>query len=191
MAKIFILQGNPDNESFCGSFATAYEEGAKSAGHEVRRMNIGEMQFDPILHKGYKVIQALEPDLLQVQEEMKWADHIVILYPMWWSSMPALLKGMFDRMFLPGFAYHFNKDNMGWHGLLHGKSAHVFITMDSWPMIQRILFGDSTNEIGRAILRFSGIHPVRIKKIGPMKDMSAEHIETWKQKIYQLGQNAK
>ncbi len=189
--KIFILQGNPDNETVCGLFANNYEQGAKDAGHEIRRINIGELKFDPILHKGYKEIQSLEPDLLKVQEDIKWAEHIVIFYPMWWSSMPALLKGMFDRMFLPGFAYNFHKHDMGWRGLLHGRSADVFITMDSWPIIQRILFGDSTNEISRAILKFSGIHPVYIKKIGPIKDMKPGEIEGWGKWFNRLGKKAK
>jgi NAD(P)H dehydrogenase (quinone) len=187
--KIFILQGNPDNETTCGSFADNYERGAKEVGHEVRRMNISDMQFDPILHKGYKVIQSLEPDLLKVQENIKWADHFVLLYPMWWSAMPALLKGMFDRMWIPNFAFHMH--GMGWHGLLHGRSAHVFITMDSWPLVQRFLFGDSTNEIGRAMLKFAGMHPVHIKKIGPIKDMSPEHLAKWREEMRRLGQLAK
>ena len=189
--RIFILQGNPDNESTCGTFASNYEKGARDQGHEVRRLNIGELRFDPILHKGYKVVQDLEPDLLKVQENIRWSNHIVLFYPMWWSSMPAILKGLFDRIFLPGFAYHFHENNMGWHGLLHGRSAHVFVTMDSWPIIQRILFGDSTNEIGRAILRFSGIHPVHIKKIGPIKDFSAAHLDKWKEEMVKLGRLGK
>lgn len=187
MKKIFILQGNGDNETFCGTLATAYEESAKAAGHDVHRINIGDLKFDPILHKGYKTIQALEPDLKRVQEEIKWADHFVLLYPTWWSAMPALLKGMIDRMWLPGFAYHFHMHGMAWHGLLHGKSARVIITMDNWPLISRILFGDSTNEIARAVLKFSGIHPVRVTKVGDVKGLSDAHKDRWKKRVGLLG----
>src|SRR3990167_320914 len=75
--KIYILLGHPDKETLSGHFADIYEQEAKAAGHEVRRTNIGDLSFDPILHKGYKVIQELEPDLLKVQEDMRWAEHLV------------------------------------------------------------------------------------------------------------------
>ncbi|MEK7129079.1 MAG: NAD(P)H-dependent oxidoreductase, partial [Patescibacteria group bacterium] len=79
--KILILLGHSDNETTCGSFATAYEEGAKETGYEVKRVNLGDLKFDPILHKGYKVIQELEPDLLALQNDFRWAEHIVLFYP--------------------------------------------------------------------------------------------------------------
>lgn len=188
--NIFILLGHPDKYTTCGMLATAYEEAAEKAGHQVRRTNLGDLHFDPILHKGYHEIQELEPDLVRVQDNFKWADHIVIVYPNWWSSMPALLKGLFDRMFLPGFAYHFNESHMTWHRLLKGKSARVIITMDNWPTIARFLFGDYTNEISRAILGFSGVHPVRISKIGPVRTMSDHRKRSLKLRISDLAKEA-
>jgi NAD(P)H dehydrogenase (quinone) len=189
--KILVFLGEEQKGSFCGGLADAYEEGARSAGAEVKRLNIGDLTFDPILHNAYRTIQALEPDLVAVQDAIKWADHIFLVYPMWWSAMPAILKGMFDRMFLPGFAYHFNKNGMGWAKLLKGKSARIIITMDSWPMVQRFLFGDSTNEISRAIFGFAGIHPVVVKKIGPVKSMSDKEKTSWKETLKDWGKAGK
>lgn len=184
--KILVLLGHPDSESLCRSFCDKYAEGAKISGHEVKRVNLGDLRFDPILHKGYKVIQALEPDLKQLQEDIKWCEHLVIVYPSWWSTMPALLKGMFDRMWLPGFAYNFNKNGMGWKRLLKGRTATVFVTSDSPPLVARMLFGDNTNEIQDGILWFSGFH-VKMKKVGPMKKISPEGVAKWQNRFVSWG----
>ena len=128
MAKnILVLLGNPDVTSFSGAVADAYVMEAANAGHHVERININDMRFDPVLHKGYKEIQALEPDLLAMQEKWRWADHIVIIYPNWWCTMPAALKGMFDRMFLPGFAFNFDKTTHKLIKRLAGKTARVIV----------------------------------------------------------------
>jgi NAD(P)H dehydrogenase (quinone) len=189
--KIFILLGHPDKDTRCGHFADSYENGARDAGHEVERVNIGDLTFDPILHLGYKAIQDLEPDLKMVQEKIKWADHFVIFYPTWWSTMPAILKGFFDRAWLPGFAFHFHKNGLFWDRLLKGKSARVYITLDSNSWVSRIIMGDTKNEIKWGMLWFAGFFPIRIKKIGSLKFASAQKIEKIKAKFFKWGRKAK
>jgi len=193
--KIFVLLGNEDCDTLSGSLATSYEKGARDAGHEVKRINVCDLTFDPLLHKGYKEIQKLEPDLERVQNYMKWADHIAIFYPNWWGTMPALLKGMFDRMFLPGFAFRFRKEGLfkrlRWERLLKGRSAHVCITMNYKPWMANVLFGDNSNEIVRNILKFAGISPVYLVKMGPVEKMPEIEIEKLKTMAYRAGENAK
>lgn len=189
--KIFILLGHPDKDSFNGTLAGEYEKGAIESGHDVRRMNIGDMAFDPILHKGYRVIQSLEPDLLAFQENMKWCDHFVVLYPTWFSTMPALLKGLFDRVWLPGFAYHFPENGYVWKRLLKGRSSRMIVTSDTMPIILRIVFGDTTNELKKGILWFAGFSPVRISKFGYLKHFGMWRREHIKKKVYKLGKKAK
>ncbi len=182
--------GNPDSEDTLGcEIADTYAKEAETAGHEVRRTNIDDMKFDPILHKGYKVIQPLEPDLLKVQENMKWADHFVLIYPLWWASMPALLKGMWDRVFIPGFAFHFHKNGMGWDKLLAGKTARVVITSKNWAIVERVLFGDFKNEVGRAILGFAG-YKVHITEIGHAENMTPEMKSSWMKTVSKLARSA-
>lgn len=188
--KIFILLGHADSDTLSGSFVDAYERGAKAAGHDVRRTNLADCVFDPILHKGYKVIQSLEPDLVIIQENIKWCDHFVILYPSWWSTMPAILKGLFDRIWMPHFAFNFKKEGIGagyiWYRLLKGRTARVFVTSDSHPLLARFIFGDTTNEIKQCILWFAGFS-VRIKKVGPLKFISEKGIAGWRHRFERWG----
>lgn len=173
--KILVLVGHPDNECLNVELGNAYAEGARKAGAEVRRVNLADLHFDPILHKGYKVVQELEPDLKKLQEDIRWCNHFVIFYPSWWSTMPALLKGLFDRMWLPGFAYRFKQEGFGagylWEKLLKGRTARVFVTSDSPALIARLMFGDNTNEIRQGILGFAGIR-ASVHKIGGLKNIS-------------------
>ena len=191
MKKIFILLGHPDEDSFNCTLADEYQRGAEEAGHEVRRINISDMQFDPVLHHGYRLIQALEPDLLAFQENIRWCEHFVVFYPSWWSTMPALLKGLFDRVWLPGFAYKFTSE-FSWEKLLKGRSATMFVTSDTIPLVQRIIFGDTTNELRKGILWFAGFGPIRVRKFGYLKHFgSTGRRERIKRKVYNLGRKAK
>src|SRR3989344_2189372 len=189
--KIFILLGHPDKDSFNCTLADEYQRGAEENSHEVCRMNLADMQFDPILHNGYRLIQELEPDLIAFQENMRWCEHLVIFYPSWWSTMPALLKGLFDRVWLPGFAYNFTSE-FTWKKLLKGKSATMFVTSDTIPFVQRLVFGDTTNELRKGILWFAGFGPIRVCKFGYLKHFgSTGRRERIKSKVYRLGHKVK
>ncbi len=184
--KILVLLGHPDKETYSGEVAERYVTGATEAGHEVKRVNLGELSFDPILHKGYKEIQALEPDLVDLQEKFKWADHIVIVYPNWWTTMPALLKGLFDRFWLPGFAFNFDKETKKLIKRLDGKTARVFVLAGTHsPFKTWWKFGDFTNEIQYGILEFAGIK-TDVTAFGPCEHVDGVCREGWLKDVEKL-----
>ncbi len=188
--KILVLLGHPDHETFSGTVADRYQAAAQDAGHEVRRKNIGQLQFDPILHKGYKEIQHLEPDLVALQEDFNWADHILIVYPNWWVTMPAILKGLFDRMWLPGFAFNFDKTTKQLIQRLKGKTARVIIISGTHSPFQTWWkFGDYYNEIQEGILGFAGIK-TSVKTIGPCEKVDDTCRERWMKDVEKLGRKA-
>ncbi len=189
--KIFVLLGHPDASGICGEMANAYEQAAQNAGHEVRRLNIGEMQFDPILHKGYRARQDLEPDLVKFQELVQWADHFVIVYPVWWVGMPALLKGLFDRAWLPGSAFRYIKTKEGkrtifWHRLFRGKSARIFMTSGTHPLLVRFLPGNVNAQLRWGILWFAGFK-VRSDWFGPAENVPEDTKARWIARVKELG----
>lgn len=185
--KIVILLGNSDKETYSGSMADAYEKGAKESGHEVIRFNIGEMKFDPILHKGYKEIQALEKDLVDLQEAITLADHLVIVYPNWWCAMPAILKGLFDRTWIPGFAFNFDKQTKKLIQRLKGKTGRTIVVAGTHsPFKTWWLFGDYTNELQHGILGFSGIE-ASTTTFGPTEKVSEAKRQQWLKEVEVLG----
>jgi len=188
--KIFILLGHPDKDTYSGAVADTYQEAATQAGHEVSRANIGELQFDPILHKGYKEIQHLEPDLVAVQDEIRNADHIVVIYPNWWVTMPAILKGFFDRTWLPGFAFNFNKETKKIEQHLKGKTGRVIVLSGTHTFFQTWWkFGDFTNEIQHGILGFAGIK-TNISVYGPCEKVDDTCRDNWLKEVALLAKKA-
>jgi putative NADPH-quinone reductase len=187
MKKILVFLGHPNKDTYSGKLADAYENLARAAGNDVERINISDLDFDPILHQGYKQIQPLEPDLIRLQERISWADHIVFIYPNWWITMPAVMKGMFDRMWLPGFAFNFDKMTKKLIQRLKGKTARVIIVAGTHsPFMTWWKFGDYTNELSHGILGFAGIN-AKVSAFGPTERVGTEKLDAWIKKVEMLG----
>ncbi len=190
---VTVILGHPDNDTWCGTLAEVYAAGAESAGAKVRRIRLADLSFDPVLHKGYKTIQQLEPDLLKAQQDIAWANHLVFVYPMWWGSMPALLKGFMDRVFHPGFGFQFDSDtSYTWKKLLGGRSARLVITMDGPPRLIRLLYKDPAVHMMKGMtLEFCGIAPVQVTQLGPVKRATRARRLLWKMQVEDLGRALK
>ncbi|MGL4205351.1 MAG: NAD(P)H-dependent oxidoreductase [Aeromonadaceae bacterium] len=188
---VVVILGHPDAESYCAALAQGYVTAASEVGHQVSLYALGNMEFDPILRQGYKVVQQLEPDLLELQAAIARADHLVFVYPTWWGTMPALLKGMFDRLFIPGFAFKYRQPESAlWDKLLKGRSAQVIVTMDTPGWYYRLVYKLAGHHIiKRCILDFCGIKPVAIHAIGPVKSSSLTLRQKWLAEVQRLAAN--
>lgn len=186
--QILVVLGHPCSDSLCAGLATAYADAARAAGAQVRLLRLGQLTFDPLLHAGYREVQALEPDLLAAQQDILWAQHLVWVYPIWWGAMPALLKGFIDRVFLPGFAFKYREGSPLWDKLLTGRTAELLVTMDSPPWYYRwVTRMPGHQQMKRAILEYSGIRPVRVHSFGPVRSASTERLAQWVNAARQLG----
>ena len=192
MKKILLILGHPNRETFCGGLAESYKKGALKAGAEVEEIFVSDLKFDPVLHLGYQAIQDLEPDLVRAQELIKWAEHIVWVYPTWWVTMPALLKGFIDRVLLPGFAFKYRENSSLWDKFLTGKSARLIITMDAPAWYNFLVYGNAGQKaMKRGTLGFCGIKPVRVTTIGSVKMLKPEQLKKWLAKAEKLGEELK
>lgn len=179
--KVLVILGHPRRDSFCGALAEAYAEGARTAGLAVERLDLADLAFDPHVRVSSPRDQALEPDLVKAQALIRWADHLVFVYPAWWGTMPALLKGFLDRSLTPGFAFEADHEHPArWTKLLEGRSAHLLVTMDTPPWAYRLLYRQPGHmAMRRATLGFCGIGPTFVSAFGPVKPASPESRVRW------------
>ncbi len=186
--RIAIIIGHPDKESYNFALAAAYKCGAEKAGAEVREIIIRDLDFNPNLEFGYRKRTELEPDLLKSQETLKWADHLVWIYPVWWASVPALMKGFLDRVLLPGYAFTKREGSVWWDKHFTGKTARIISTLDQ-PSWYYVLFNGSPSHkaMKKLTLNFIGVKSVRITSIGPLR-LSKDAFRTkWLEKVERLG----
>jgi len=190
--KILIINGHPDQESYNFALATAYKRGAIESGAEVKEIIIRDLSFNLNLEFGYRKRTELEPDLLNAWEKIQWAEHLVLIYPVWWGSIPAIMKGFFDRLFLPGFAFTKRENSVWWDKHLSGRSARIITTMDQPNLYYRFNYGSPSHKsVKRLTLNFVGIKPVKITAIGPLRLSKDSFRSKWIRKVERLGQQRK
>jgi NAD(P)H dehydrogenase (quinone) len=188
MKKILLIQGHPDSESFNFALYDAYKKGAKASGADIKEIIVRDLEFNPNLQFGYRKRTELEPDLLNAIDKIKWADHLVLFYPVWWGSVPAILKGFIDRVFLPGIVFEKIENSVWWKKFLTGKTGHIVSTLDQPVWYYWLINGrPSYHAMKRMTLNFVGIKPVRTTTIGPIRLSKESYRADWLKKLEKLG----
>jgi putative NADPH-quinone reductase len=186
--KTLIINGHPDKESFNYALHKAYKDGALSAKKEVKEITLATMQFNPNLQFGYRKSTELEPDLLDACEKIQWAEHIVWIFPIWWSGMPALLKGFIDRLFLPGFAYDSQEKSPFPKKLLIGKTSEIICTMGAPVLYYKLVYRScGTRLLSKCVLDYCGVKNKRTTYFAMMKNSTNEQRKKWLEKVTKMG----
>jgi putative NADPH-quinone reductase len=190
--RILLINGHPDPrpERFCAALCDAYAAGAISQGREVRRLAVGELDLPLIRTRESFESPSPPPAAAGVQASITWADHVVIVHPLWLGSAPALLKGFCEQVFRYGFALPSGgRPNL--RGQLSGRSARLIVTMGMPAPIYRAVFGAfGVRGFERGVLWLAGIRPIRRTLIGQVEADPARRAQ-WLASVRRLGERGR
>ncbi len=192
--RILIIQGHPDPKRghLCHALAQAYADGAAEAGHKLRLVEVAQLDFPLLRSAATWEKDPLPPMLQPAQDDIEWAQHLVVFFQLWLGDMPALLKGFLEQVARPGFAFKRSRDgnSFGKKGL-SGRSARVVVTMGMPALVYRHYFrAHAVRALERNVLGFVGIAPVHETLIGGVEGTSAEQRAGWLDKLRALGRKA-
>jgi putative NADPH-quinone reductase len=191
--NILIIDGHPDaiRPHLSAAFADAYAEGAMAAGHAIRRIVVAQLDFPWLRSQQEFESRQLPPSLTEAAANLAWADHIVIVFPLWLGTMPALLKAFLEQVIRPGIVFEYGSGGSWNTMLLKGRSARLIVTMGMPSILYRLWFlSHGVATLRRGILNFVGIRPVRESFFG-MIDQADERRKTrWLATLRALGRRA-
>ena len=192
--RIFILNGHPAAASLNRALAESYTEAARMAGHEVRLTHLNDLDFDADYgFSGFVNQKPLEPAIEQVLNNIEWSEHVVLTTPMWWGGLPGKLKGLFDRILLPGRAFSTRETN--WMGLpapmLSGRTGRVIVTSDTPGWFMRWIYRNAMlRQLRDQILGFIGIKPARITHFSGATHPKTGVVDRWVDQVRRYGEAA-
>lgn len=189
--RIAVIQGHPapSQTHLLHAMADGYANAASAAGHSVRRIEVAQLDF-PLLRTQQEFEQGPLPRaLMEPRENLHWAEHWAIFFPLWHGTMPALLKGFLEHIFRPGFAMEYRE-----HGfpkrLLSGKSARIVVTMGMPVRFYRWYFGAfGVRAFERSMIGFAGIKPVSESFYGLTMSNDKKR-EQWIEEMQRFGSRA-
>jgi len=186
--ELCIIQGHTagDGKRLCHALADCYAAGARSAGATVTAIDIGAIEID-FLRTAEAFTKPPPPPILAAQEKVVLAAHLLVIYPLWLGSMPAIVKAFFEQLSRSEFAV--GQNAKGWpRQMLKGRSARVAVTMGMPAAAYRLCFGaDGVKSFGSGVLRMAGFSPIKETLVGGVGALSSARAEAQLRRFEKLG----
>ncbi len=181
-----IVTAHPNPASFSRALAAAYATGARSAGATVHTFDATELEFDPILRGAHATPMPDEPDLAKLRAAIDASSHVAWFFPTWWAGLPAALKGLVDRLFLPKVSFRYEGGLP--KGLLKGRSSRYVATMDSPALWYWLAHHDALGgSFGRGTLQFVGFGPIHRNLLFSVRTLDEPTRARWLSRVEALG----
>lgn len=158
--KYLVVYAHPNPASFNHAILETVVGELEKAGQEVVVRDLYGISFNPLLSgRDFAAMQggSVTDDVRKEQEYIRSSDLLIVIFPLWWAGMPAMLKGYIDRVFTDGFAYSIKED--GIEGLLKGKKIHIITTTGApREMYEEMgMFKSLSQTIDGGIFQFCGM----------------------------------
>ena len=193
--KTLVVFNHPYGGSYCSAILEAVEDGVKDGGQECRVINLDQDDFDPVMRAkdliafsgagrvGESALGTVDEQVMEYKKDLEWADHLVMIFPIWWMTMPAMMKGFVDKVIFPGVAYEM--DNGRLRTRLHSlKQVTIITTMNTPADIYRNNFGNSLEgSLMKGTFNQIGIHDIRWISLNMVKQSGDEKRWLWLDEI--------
>jgi NAD(P)H dehydrogenase (quinone) len=180
--RALVIYARPDTKGHGPIILDLVKKGLKKRAINFEVLDLYSMGYDPVLSGAehytsghYKV----SPNNRKIQEKIKKADALVFIYPVWWYGPPAILKGFFDRVLTPRFAFRYSGPVP--KGLLKGKRAAAIMSMGG-PRLYYMLSGNLPKRNFTALMGFCGMKS-RVFQIGSARKMAKKRLPLIKKAV--------
>jgi putative NADPH-quinone reductase len=193
--KTLIIYNHPHEGSFCSAIRDAVISGLDVGGHEYKVIDLDKDRFDPVMREKdlsafvqasrnpEKEIEDLDPLIQVYVNKMRWAERIVMIFPIWWMTMPAMTKGFIDKVIFPGLVYKMEGGKLV-SQLSRLKQVVVITTMNTPAAIYESTFGNSIEgSLIKGTFNQIGIHDIRWISLNMVKQVGDEKRWLWLDEI--------
>jgi len=186
--KVLTVVSHPRVNSFTFSVADKFTQGLLEAGHETEVLDLHRIGFDPVLWEADEPDWSIDrkiysPEAEREIERMKQFDALAYIFPVWWYSVPAMLKGYIDRVWNSGFAYGSAK-------LPHKQVLWLALAAESKEGMEKRQFDQMlSHQLNIAIAGYCGIANSKVELLYNTLDSNPEIHESLLRHAYQLGLN--
>jgi putative NADPH-quinone reductase len=183
--RTVIVFNHPYEESYCNAILESVTKGLEKSTHEVDVINLDKDQFDPRMTsadlKAFVEHTAVDPQVIDYQERIRTADHLIFIFPIWWDIMPATTKGFIDRVLSPGLAYDHHPRGFGLVPLLKNLKSIILITTMNKPAIMySVLIGNLIRKVMvKSVFKTMGYKNVNWISFTSVKRVSHEKRVKW------------
>ncbi len=189
--KVLIIYAHPNEKSFCSAIKETLIESLKENRNTIKIHDLYVKNFNPVLSKteltNYPKTLLEDETIAQYQQDIMWADIIIIIHPAWWYGAPAILKGYFDRVLTEGFAFTYENDEP--NPKLIGKKGILIQTYDATEEMEKKLFQEITYRTIFYTWKYCGIADWQRKAFYRVNFVSQEQRIDWLQEIGAIGKN--